>query len=127
MQRLRTVNLVLLIFLALASGISKIMQLPQEMEFFQGEMGFGANTIFLFGVAQLAAAALLVFEKTRLIGAELLVLTLCISTVIIFMAGKIGFGLFSILPIVMAGIVIKVTAPASPVFRKPQSSPRRPR
>ena len=71
-------------------------------------MGFGANTIILFGMAQLAAGTLLVFGKTRTIGAMILAATLCVSMIIIFMAGKIGFGFFSILPVVMAGFVIKV-------------------
>jgi len=107
MSRLKTLNLVLLVILGLFSGMSKIMQVPQELEFFQGEMGFSTNAIILFGLAQLAAGVLLVFKKTRTTGADILAVTLCISTVIVFMAGKIGFGLFSIVPIVMAGIVIK--------------------
>lgn len=107
MSRLKTLNLVLLVILGLFSGMSKIMQVPQELEFFQGEMGFSTNAIILFGLAQLAAGVLLVFKKTRTTGADVLAVTLCISTVIVFMAGKIGFGLFSIVPIVMAGIVIK--------------------
>ena len=109
MNLLKTVNLVFLILLGLSSGISKIMQLQQDMEFFPGEMGFGVNTIILFGVAQLAAGTLLLFGTTRTIGAVILAATLCISTIIIFMAGKIVFGFFSILPIVMVGIVIKKT------------------
>ncbi|MCP4302617.1 MAG: hypothetical protein GY783_18695 [Gammaproteobacteria bacterium] len=60
-------------------------------------------------MVQLVAGVLLIFGKTRIIGADILLLTLCISTIIIFMAGKIGFGFFSILPIVMAAIVIKGT------------------
>ncbi|MDH3646497.1 MAG: hypothetical protein OER80_06970 [Gammaproteobacteria bacterium] len=113
MKILRRVILVLLILLGIASGISKIMQTPQEMEFFQGVMGFSANTIVLFGVAQLAGAALLVFQKTRIVGALILAMTLLISTIIIFMAGKIGFGFFSILPILMAGVVINDSVKAS--------------
>ena len=107
MNTLKIVNVVLLILLSVFSGISKIMQVPQEIDFFQGEMGFSVNTIILFGVAQLIAGTLLVFNNTRTTGAIILAATLCVSTIIIFVAGKIGFGLFSIVPIVMAGFVIK--------------------
>jgi len=114
MKIFKTINLVLLILLGLSSGVSKIIQLPQEMEFFHGEMGFGASAIVLFGLVQLAAGILLVFGSTRTMGAAILALTFLISTVVIFMAGKIGFGVFSILPIVMAGFVIKgITGQAS--------------
>lgn len=83
------------------------MQIPQEMDFFQGEMGFDANAIVLFGVVQLVAGVLLGFKKSRAIGALVLAITLVISTIIIFMAGKTGFGLVSMLPIAMAAVVIK--------------------
>jgi len=109
MKTFKTINLVLLIFLGLSSGVLKIIQLPQEMEFFHGEMGYSVNAIIVFGLVQLAAGTLLVFRTTRTMGAAILALTFLISTAIIFMAGKIGFGLFSILPMVMAGFVIKVT------------------
>ena len=115
MKLLKTVNLILVILLGLSSGISKIMQIPQEMEFFQDEMGYSANTIILFGVTQLAAGILLVFGKTRTTGAIILETTFCISALIVFMAGKIGFGFFSILPVVMAGIVIRETTRKVPV------------
>jgi len=44
MEKPKNVKLLLLILAGLSSGISKIMQLPREMEIFPGEMGFGANT-----------------------------------------------------------------------------------
>lgn len=107
MNRLKTLNLVLLTLLGLSSGISKIMQIPQEMAFFQGEMGFTSSTIVFFGCVQLTAGVLLIFEKTRMVGAIVLAATLFVSATIVFMAGKIGFGFFSLLPIVMAGFVIR--------------------
>lgn len=120
MKLLKTVNLIFVILLGLSSGISKIMQIPQEMDFFQGQMGYSANTIILFGAAQLAAGILIVFAKTRATGAILLAATFSISTLIVFMAGKIGFGFFSILPVAMAGIVIREAigkAPATDTAR----------
>ena len=82
------------------------MKVPEEMEFFQG-VGFSENLLVLFGATQLIGGALLIFRQTRTAGATIVAVTFCISTIAIFMAGNIGFGFFSILPILMAGIVIK--------------------
>ena len=55
---------------------------------------------------QLVGAALLVFEKTRLIGAILLDVTFSLSVVMILMTGQVGFALVSVVPVLMAGWVI---------------------
>lgn len=109
MKILKKVNLVLLTLLSVTSGIAKIMQLPQEIQFF-GDAGFGETPVILFGVAQLAGGVLLVFQKVRELGAIIVAVTFCISTVLIFKDGKIAFGFISILPILMLGIVIKGSA-----------------
>ena len=106
MRALRVANLVLLIALGLTSGLAKILLLPQEVEFFGGA-GLGETAIVLFGATQVIAGILLVFEKTRTLGAIVLAATFCTSTVLIFVNGKIAFGLFSILPILMLGVVLK--------------------
>lgn len=103
------VILVLLIILSFTAGIAKVMQLPAEMEFLQG-VGFSSNLVILFGLMQIMGGALLVFQKTRTVGAILVVATLSISSITIFMAGKISFGLFSILPVAMAGILLMQSA-----------------
>lgn len=111
MKILKTINLVLLILLGFLSGIAKVVKLPQEMEFFHGEMGFAENTIVIFGLVQLAAGILLITSKSRLPGAVLLASTLIISSIVLFVAGKVPLGLFSILPILMTGFVIKEALP----------------
>ena len=56
--------LVLLVLLASSSGITKIMLIQREVDFFS-QYGF-TNTILIgFGVAQLMAGLLLVVPKTR--------------------------------------------------------------
>lgn len=109
MKILKRVVLVVLILLGITAGAAKIMQMPQEMEFFQ-DAGFSETQIILFSVAQLAAGILLVFQKMRMSGAIIMAVTLGISTVLIFVSGKIAFGFFSVLPILMAGIIIKDSA-----------------
>lgn len=111
MRAFNKINLIVLTLLSITAGTAKIMQVPNEVEFFQGA-GFSTNVVILFGVVQLAGGFLLVFHKTRTTGAILVAATLCLSTVMIFMSGKTGFGLFSILPVLMAGILIIENAKA---------------
>jgi hypothetical protein len=96
----------LLALLGVAAGIAKMLQSPQEMAFFQGEMGFNAEAIMAFGLLQLIAGVMLIFKKTRLIGAALLGITLLLSSIVIFMAGKISFGVISLIPVLMADLVV---------------------
>ena len=81
------------------------MQMPQEIAFFQGQLGFSSNTIVTFGAVQLVGGLMVVFKKTRLAGSILLGLTLFLSSIAIFMSGNIGFGLVSLIPVVMADVV----------------------
>ena len=115
-NRLKTLNWILLALLGVAAGVAKMMQVPQEMAFFQGELGFGSNTIVTFGVLQFIGGLMIVFKKTRLTGAILLGLTLFLSSVVIFMSGKIVFGLVSLIPVLMADVLawleIKAMRPA---------------
>ena len=105
MKFLSKFNLFILTLLGIASGTAKIMQLPEEMEFFQAA-GFSSPMILLFGATQLISSVLMIFQKTRRPGAVILAVTFIISTVLIFMGGKIGFGLFSVVPILLLTFVI---------------------
>jgi len=105
MNRLKTFIWILLALLGVAAGVAKMLQTPQEMAFFQGEMGFSVEAIMAFGLLQLVAGVMLVFKKTRLLGAVLLGMTLFLSSIVIFVAGNIGFGLISLLPVLMADLV----------------------
>ncbi len=67
---------------------------------------FSVALIVSIGVAQLLAAILLFVPRTRTAGALILVATLVFSTVVIFMSGNNNFGLASMIPILMCGIVI---------------------
>jgi hypothetical protein len=96
----------LLALLGVAAGAAKMLQTPQEIAFFQGEMGFSSEAIMAFGLLQFVAGAMLVFKTTRLIGAALLGMTLLLSSIVIFMAGEIGFGVISLIPVLMADLVV---------------------
>jgi hypothetical protein len=105
MRKLRTTNWILLALLGIAAGASKMMQTAQEMAFFQGEMGFSAEHIVIFGALQFLGGLMMVFKKTRLAGAILLGLTLFLSCIVVFMSGNSGnlaFGFISVIPVLMA-------------------------
>jgi hypothetical protein len=106
MNKLRTLIWILLALLGVAAGIAKMLQAPQEMAFFQGAMGFSAEAIMAFGLLQFIAGVMLVFKKARLIGAALLGVTLILSSIVIFMAGEVVFGVISLIPVLMADLVV---------------------
>ena len=83
-----------------------MLQAPQEMAFFQDQLGFNAEAIMAFGLLQFVAGAMLVLKKTRLVGAALLGVTLLLSSIVIFMAGQISFGVVSLLPVLMADLIV---------------------
>ena len=106
MNRFRTSVWILLALLGVAAGIAKMLQTPQEMTFFQGQMGFSAEAIMAFGLLQFVAGVMLVFKKARLVGAALLGITLLLSSIVIFMAGEIAFAMVSLIPLLMADLVV---------------------
>ncbi len=105
MKILKMVILVIVIALSLAAGSAKIMQMPQEMTFFQ-QAGLASNLVLPLGLLQAIGGILLVFSKTRFIGAILATLSFLASAITIFLTGAIGFGLFSLLPMLMAAYVM---------------------
>ena len=104
MKIANSIILVLLTLLSISAGVTKLMQVPQEVEFLNNA-GLNNAAIILFGVLQVVAGILLIFTKTRKVGALITTIAFTISTIIIFMAGKIAFGFFSILPILLAAFV----------------------
>lgn len=95
--------------LSIAAGLAKVLQTPQEMEFLQG-LGLSPAVIIVFGLVQIAGGVLVVPPRTRLVGAILATSALAVSTILIFMGGNLEFGLFSIIPIALAGVIIYQSA-----------------
>ena len=91
--------------LSIAAGLAKVMQTPQEMEFLQGA-SLSPDLIVVFGMVQILGGLLLIPQKTRMVGAVIAATAFAASTALIFMGGNLAFGLISILPIALAGIVI---------------------
>jgi hypothetical protein len=91
--------------LSIAAGLAKVMQSPQEMEFLQG-MGLSSFLIMVFGLVQITGGVLIAPKTTRLPGAILVALGFAISAVLIFIGGNVVFGLFSLIPAALAGMII---------------------
>jgi hypothetical protein len=95
--------------LSIAAGLAKVLQTQQEMEFLQG-LGLSSFLIVVFGLVQIVGGILIAPKKTRMLGAILVMLALVVSTALVFMGGNLAFGLFSVIPIALAGVIIYQTA-----------------
>ncbi len=107
------VLLIILILLSIATGITKIIQMPAEMELFQ-HAGFTTWMIIAFGIVQVLGGILHVFKNYRKHGAILMLITFIIATIVVFIKGMIGFGIASLLFIALAGYQWKINS--SPVI-----------
>lgn len=105
MKIVNIVIVVLITVLSIAAGFAKVMQVPEEMAFLQG-LGLSSTLIVIFGLVQIVGGLGLVLVKTRLFGAILTTLGFAISAVLIFVDGNLSFGLFSLLPVALAGSII---------------------
>lgn len=105
---MKIVNIIIIAVVALlsiAAGLAKVMQSPQEMEFLQG-LGLSSVLIVIFGLVQIVGGVLLAPKKTRMVGAVMVTLGFVVSTVLIFIAGNVAFGLFSLIPAALAGMIV---------------------
>ena len=97
-----------IVLLSIAAGLAKVMQSQQEIEFLQG-LGLSVFSIFVFGLVQIVGGVLIAPKKTRMSGAVLVTLGFVVSTVLIFIGGNVAFGLFSVIPAALAGMIIYQT------------------
>lgn len=97
--------LVLIILLSMAAGGAKIMNMPQEIQLFT-EAGLHPGWLVPFGLLQLLAGLAAIFGRTRLIGATLMALGFLVSSLIIFATGNMGFGIFSLVPVLLSLVIL---------------------
>ena len=108
-----TIILVLLVLLAIASGISKIALTPQEVEFF-GKYGFSNAILVAFGAIQLTGGVLLPFRKTRFAGAAIVAITFLLSLVLLLLEGDIPVSIVTLVALLLLGMVMKQSWRAQP-------------
>lgn len=107
MRIVKIIFLVIVVLLGLGSGTSKVMLLPDEVAFF-GKTGLTDVGIQIFGAIQIIGSLMLPFQKGRFLGSLILIVTFLFSTVLILMSGNISFGIFSILPIALIILLLKL-------------------
>ncbi len=106
MKTLLQINLVILVLLAISSGVTKIMLMPQEVQFF-GSVGSSNLMLIILGVSQVVGGLMLALSKTRLIGAIIITITFIISAVVLFMSENIVVAIVTCFTLLMLSIVIK--------------------
>lgn len=106
MKKLFMFNLVLVVLLSITAAVPKLLRVPQEVTFFES-VGLAGSAVLMFGFVQLAGGILLVFSRARLWGAGVVAVTFLASAIMVFLSGNTAFGLVSILPVLMACIVLR--------------------
>lgn len=101
-----TIVLVLLILLATLSGVTKVMLMEQDVTFF-GKFGFSNPMLIIFGLVQLAGAGLMVFGKTRFVGAAIVAVTFLVSLVLLVMDGDIAVSIITAVVTLLLGLIMK--------------------
>ena len=98
----------ILIFLSVSSGVTKIMLMPQETEFF-GKYGFNNLLLITFGVSQVLGGALMVIQKMRIYGAILVIITFGISLLLLMLESNYAVSVITLIAMALLGVVIKQT------------------
>ena len=93
-------------FLAVSSGIIKIMLMPQDVDMF-GQYGFSNPILIAFGVTQIAGGILLAWPKHRVTGAVVVAVTFLVSAVILVLAGNIPLAGVTMLLVLLFGFIAK--------------------
>ena len=106
MKVVSTLILVILILLAVSSGITKILLMQQDVDFF-GKYGFSDPILIGFGLAQLLGGLLLAFSKTRFIGAAVVAVTFLISLALLLIEGNIPVSIITAVATLLLGVVMK--------------------
>ena len=101
-----TIVLVILTLLAISSGLTKVLLLEQDVEFF-GRYGFTNPILIAYGAVQLIGGVLLPFIKTRFAGAAIVAVTFIVSLVVLLMDGNIPVSVVTILMTLLLGLVMK--------------------
>jgi len=109
-----TIILVILTFLAVSSGVTKVVLLQQDVEFF-GRYGFSDAILVAYGAVQLIGGLLLPFNRTRFYGAAVVAITFLISLVVLLMDGNVPVSIATIVMILLLVVVMKQSWKTTPL------------
>lgn len=97
------ITLAILVFLALSSGVTKILLLEQDVAFF-AKYGFSRTAIVIEGASQVIGGVMLVFQRTRFVGAAIVAITFLMSAILLYMDGNIPVMIVTIIALVVLGL-----------------------
>ncbi len=106
MKAVSIIILAILTLLAVSSGITKILLMQQDVDFF-GKYGFSDPILIAFGLVQLLGGLLLVFTKTRFVGAAIVAVTFLVSLAMLLMEGNIPISIITVVATLLLGVVMK--------------------
>lgn len=95
----------ILTFLAISSGLTKVVLMQQDVDFF-GKYGFTNPILMFYGAVQVIGGVLLPFKKTRFIGAAVIALTFIVSLVVLVMEGNIPLSIVTTIATMLLGFVM---------------------
>lgn len=104
MKIILNIVVVILVLLAVLSGVTKVMLMPQDVEFF-GQFGFTDPLLIAFGALQVLGGVLLAIRKFRMIGSLIVAVTFVVSAVVLFMAGSLTVALVTLAFVALLGFV----------------------
>lgn len=100
--------LVILTFLAISSGVAKIVLMQQDVEFF-GRYGFSNTMLIAFGAIQLIGGIMMPLTRTRFVGAAIVASTFLVSLAILLMDGNIPVSIVTAVATLMLFVVMKLS------------------
>ena len=106
--------IVILVLLAISSGVTKVLLMPQDVEFF-AEFGFTTPILIIFGAFQLLGGVLLVIRRARIIGSVIVALTFLISAVLLIVMGNLIVAVITLFCVALLGLVIQQSLSRGPV------------
>lgn len=114
MKTVSTIILVVLILLAVSSGSTKVALMQQDVDFF-GKYGFSNLILIAYGLVQVIGGVLMVFKRTRFVGAAIVAITFLISLAVLLMEGNLPISIVTIVAILLLGVTMKQSwKPAAP-------------
>ena len=106
MKAVSTIILAVVTLLAVSSGITKILLMQQEVDFF-GKYGFSNLMLIIYGLVQLLGGLLLVFARTRFVGAAVVAVSFLVSLAVLLIDGNIPVSIITAVATLWLGAVMK--------------------
>ncbi|MEE9434442.1 MAG: hypothetical protein V3V15_09410 [Sphingorhabdus sp.] len=105
MKYVAAVVLAMMTVLSILAGGVKLLKMPQEIQFF-ADAGISSSWLLPLGALQILGGLLAIPRKSRQGGLSIIALGFLASTIVIFMTGNAGFGLFSLAPVLLCCFLV---------------------